>query len=232
MEDKYTLKETYSTIVLFNTALTTSVIRAGLMFSSEYASSPLSSLISNAIYNYFYDDNLKYYGDEITDVRDNFIQRIGYDIAVKFPYWKTKYNYILKLFTADQLNLLQTSRMISESHEDVKSAGGVIQKSASTPTGVSATSSGDNLEITTTPSSTTTSETLDVDVGSDSFADKYTNYQGKTATGSKTQGDRSGDVMREGSIKELLEVLEKLPSSFTDEILKEVSKHFEVVYSY
>lgn len=231
MEEKYTLKDLYNTLLSFKTALDTGVASQGLMFSTDYNNSPIGTLIANSIYNYFYDDYVKYYGDNAST---NFMNRLSYDIAVKFPYWKTKYNYILKLFTPDQLNLLQTSRMISESHEDVKSAGGVIQKSANTPTAVntSSTSTGDNLEITTTPSSTTTSETLEVDVGSDSFADKYTNYQGKTTTGSKTQGDRSGDVMREGSIKELLEVLEKLPSSFTDEILKEVSKHFEVVYSY
>ena len=73
---------------------------------------------------------------------------------------------------------------------------------------------------------------MEVDVDSSSFADKYTNYQGKTSTGSKTSGDRSGEVLREGSIDDLLNILEKLPSSFADEITKEVSKHFELLYEY
>ena len=183
--------------------------------------------ISRFIYYEFFEDLVAYAKETLADIKTTFIQRLGYDIAVKFQYWKVKYHYILDLFDRE-LSLLQTSKMTSSSQEDVNSAGGVIQKSASTPTGVS-TGTGDTLEISATIDQT---GTLDVGVDSSSFADKYTNYQGKTSTGNKTSGTRSGEVLREGSIKELLEVLEKMPSSFGDEITKAISKHFEFVYSY
>lgn len=231
--ERYELQDLYLTADAFKSALETSVTSMGLMGASGYAGSVYSTFIAYSIYKYFYEDYLRYYGDDETEVRSILMYRLGYDIAVKFPYWKKKYDYILKLLTTEDISLLQSSKMTSSSQEDIASAGGVIQKSASTPTGVSvSTNTGDSIDITTTPSSTTTSETLGVDVDSDSFAEKYTNYQGKTSTGSKTKGERSGEVLREGSVEDLLNVLEKLPSSFADEITKEVSKHFELLYSY
>lgn len=237
--ERYDLDVLYSNVAQFKSALDTSVRSMGLMFSSDYSTSPLSSFIAYAIYNHFFEDKVIYAGDEVGDVQDIFMKRLGYDVSVKFPYWKKKYAYILQLLSDDELNLLQTSKMISSSKEDINSAGGVIQKTANTPTGVSLPS-GDNLNITAESSSdvseettsATTESSLEVNVDSSSFADKYTNYQGKTSTGSKTTGVRSGEVLREGSIDDLLNILEKLPSSFADEITKEVSKHFEIVYSY
>lgn len=229
--ERYELQELYSTADLFKSALETSVTSMGLMLSSSYANSVYSTFISYAIYKYFYEDKVHYEGEDADEVKAQFIQRLGYDVAVKFPYWKTKYDYILKLFTPTELSLLQSSKMISESHEDVKSAGGVIQKSASTPTGVNTGNyTGDSMEISAVEDAQT--KTLDVGVVTDSFAEKYTNYQGKTSTGSKTSGDRNGEVLREGSIEDLLKILEKLPSSFADEITKECSKHFELLYSF
>ena len=229
--ERYELQELYSTADLFKSALETSVTSMGLMMSSSYTNSVYSTFIAYAIYKYFYEDKVHYSGEDTDEVKAQFIQRLGYDVAVKFPYWKTKYDYILKLFTPTELSLLQSSKMISESHEDVKSAGGVIQKSASTPTGVNTGNyTGDSMEISANEDEET--KTLDVGVITDSFAEKYTNYQGKTSTGSKTSGDRNGEVLREGSIEDLLKILEKLPSSFADEITKECSKHFELLYSY
>lgn len=62
------------------------------------------------------------------------------------------------------------------------------------------------------------------------FVDKYTNAQQKYANASRVVGERSGEILREGSVDELLKILEKLPSSFGDEINKELSKHFLFVY--
>lgn len=226
--ERYELQQLYETADEFKQALETSVSSMGLMMATGYASSVYSTFIAYSIYKYFYSDIIHYDGESSSVVKDILMKRMGYDVAVKFPYWKVKYDYILKLFTQDEISLLQTSKMISSSTEKVNSAGGVIQKSATTPTGVT-TGTGDSMEISADEDST---GTLDVGVGSSSFADKYTNYQGKTSTGSKTSGERSGEVLREGSIDDLLKILEKLPSSFADEITKEVSKHFDLVYSY
>lgn len=240
--ERYKLNELFTTLDSFKNGVCSYVVATGLMNSSEFiTSNPVAVFICNAIYNYYFDDYIKYTGGvEEYDVPIMFLTRMCYDIAVKYPYWKRKYEEIQKMFSIEETNLLQTSRMKSTSQENIDSAGGVVQKSASTPTGVNtSTDTGDDIDISAESNYTTDDEeptshtgTLEVSVGSSSFADKYTNYQGKTTTGSKTSGNRSGDVLREGSPLDLIKVLEKMPSSFADEITREVSKHFEIVYSY
>ena len=226
--ERYELEELYISLQDFKDALDTGVNASGILMGISYTG-VYATFIASAIYNYFYSDKVHYEGENTNEVKTIFMKRLSYDVAVKFPYWKTKYDYILKLFTPTELSLLQSSKMTSSSQEDVNSAGGVLQKSASTPTGVNQTTdTGDSMTI----SASESEGTLSVDVSVDGFVDKYTNYQGKTSTGSKTSGSRSGEVLREGSIDELLKVLEKLPSSFVDEITKEVSKHFELLYTY
>ena len=226
--ERYELKQLYASVSDFKSALEQGVTSMGLMMASQYSNSVYSTFIAYAIYKYFCDDYVHYTGDTSSDVATTLMYRMAYDVSVKFPYWKVKYDYILKLFTEDEISLLQSSKMTSSSSEKVNSAGGVIQKSASTPTGVSSATA-DEMEIS---NEVDEYDTLNASVLSSSFADKYTNYQGKTSTGNKTSGERSGVVLREGSIDELLKILEKLPSSFADEITKEVSKHFDLVYSY
>lgn len=234
---RYTLQELYEPAEL-KSALETKVSACGLMLSTQYASSVYSSFISNAIYNAFYEDEVNYVSgseDEetaVSEIKEKFINRMGYDIAVKFPYWKTKYDYIMKLLDPSEINLLQSSKMISSSNERVDNAGGTLQKSATTPTGVSSELAGDELNIETTSSEGEGTQSLDVEVSGSGFVDKYTNYQGKTNTASKSSAQRSGTILREGSVDELLNVLEKLPSSFADEVTREVCKHFVFVYSY
>ena len=229
--ERYTLKDLFADgwADELKSALDLAVPSMKLMLYNQYAGSVYSTFIAYAIYNAFFDDYVNYEGNNQFEVKQIFVPRLAYDIAVKFPYWKTKYDYILKLFTPTELNLLQSSRMTSSSSEVVDNAGGTLQKTASTPTGVSTSSTGsDEIDITLDSDDDST----DVEVATDGFVEKYTNYEGKTSTASKSIGSREGDIMREGSIDELLKVLEKLPSSFADEITREVSHHFVFVYSY
>ena len=112
--------------------------------------------------------------------------------------------------------------MTSSSSDTTKSASGTLQKTATTPTGVSADTSTDSFDIEVSESS----GVMTGEVDTSGFADKYTNAQQKFANAGKVEGERSGQVLREGSIDELLNVLEKLPSSFADEITKDLQKHF------
>ena len=226
--ERYNLDVLYTSLQNFKTALDTAVAGQGITMGISY-SGVYATFIASAIYNYFYDDKVHYESEDEDEVRAVFMKRLSYDVAVKFPYWKTKYDYILKLFTPTELSLLQSSKMTSSSQEDVKSAGGVLQKSASTPPGVVSSGTNDDIDIHIT---TVDDEEVDTRVENNGFVDKYTNYQGKTSSASNTKGERSGEVLREGSIDELLKILEKLPASFVDEITKEVSKHFELVYLY
>ena len=178
----------------------------------------LLTFVGNVVYGYFSNDLVAYEGEDVEEVNAIFIDRLCYDINLKVPYWYRKYNYVKKLLTDDEFNLLQTSKMSSSSSDTTKTAGGSLQKTATTPTGVSTGSSDDEIEITINGGVN--------DITTDGFADKYTNAQQKFANAGRVEGERSGEIMREGSIDDLLKVLEKLPSSFADEISIALQKHF------
>ena len=182
----------------------------------------VTGFICSCIFGYFYDDLIVYQGEDEQEVELTFLNKLCYDIAIKYPYWFKKYGYIKKLLTTEDLSLLQTSKMTSSSSEETKTASGTLQKTATTPTGVSADGSTDSFEI----GATTTSGVTTTSVETNGFADKYTNAQQKFANAGKVEGERSGTILREGSIEELLKVLEKLPASFGDEITKQLQKHF------
>ena len=183
----------------------------------------LLTFVGNVIYGYFYDDLVAYEGEDVEEVNAIFIDRLCYDINLKVPYWYRKYNYVKKLLTDADFNLLQTSKMTSSSTDTTKTAGGSLQKTATTPTGVSTGTAEDSIDIEISEVSDNNSISNITTTG---FADKYTNAQQKFANAGRVEGERSGEIMREGSIDELLKVLEKLPSSFADEVSIALQKHF------
>ena len=184
----------------------------------------LITFVGSVIYGYFYADPIAYKidEDEIPEDFSVFLSRLSYDINLHNPYWFKKYEYIKKLLTTSDFSLLQTSKMTSSSSDKTKSASGTLQKTATTPTGVTATGSEDSFDIEISE----TSGVMSGDVTTDGFADKYTNAQQKFANAGKVEGERSSEIMREGSIKELLEVIEKLPATFGNEISIVLQKHF------
>ena len=225
--ERYKLQELYNSFTQFSSMLKTTLkanqkpFYTMLMGISLENIDTLSSFIGSAVYGYFYNDLVAYKGEELNDVREVFIDRLCYDIAVKFPYWYKKYNYIKKLLTTEDLSLLQSSKMTSSSSDETDSASGSLQKVATTPTGVSATGATDSIKI-----DKNAQDTKKTEITTDGFVDKYANTQQKYASVNNVKGTREGTILREGSIDELLNVLEKLPSSFADEITKELGKHF------
>lgn len=194
----------------------------GVMSKNDIAE--VITFLANVIYGYFYADLLAYDIDE--DYQDEnygiFLNRLGYDVSIRLPYWYRKYNYIKKLLTDNDFTLLQTSKMTSSSSENTDTASGTLQKTATTPTGVSADGSTDKFEITIDADSDTVTD----EVKTTGFADKYTNAQQKFANAGQAKSEREGEILREGSIEELINVLEKLPSSFADEVNRQLQKHF------
>ena len=180
------------------------------------------TFVGMVVYGYFYDDLVAYEGEDVEEVQETFIDRLCYDVNVKIPYWAKKYEYVKKLLTTDDFSLLQTSKMTSSSNDKTQSAGGTLQKTATTPTGVSATGATDDINITLGEGT----DEGENSVETNGFADKYTNAQQKFANAMLSKGERSGEILREGSIDELLNVLEKLPSSFANEINIVLQKHF------
>lgn len=180
------------------------------------------TFVGMVLYGYFYDDLVAYEGEDLEEVQEIFIDRLCYDVNVKIPYWSKKYEYVKKLLTTDDFSLLQTSKMTSSSNDKTQSAGGTLQKTATTPTGVSAETSPDEINITLGEGT----DEGENSVETNGFADKYTNAQQKFANAVLSKGERSSEILREGSIDDLLKVLEKLPSSFANEISIAMQKHF------
>lgn len=219
--ERYTLEFLYDTADDFKSALNAQVTNSGLLMGTTI-NSDVVSFVASAVYGYFYEDLIAYEGEDAKEVSDIFIKRLGYDVSVRYLYWARKYAYIKKLLTDEDLSLLQTSKMTSSSSDTTKSAGGSLQKVATTPTGVSVGASSDDINIAIGKGTTDG----DNDIVTDGFVDKYTNSQQKYANANRIEGEREGNILREGSINELVDVLEKLPSSFADEITKQVQKHF------
>lgn len=223
--ERYTLNHLYTLAELkqaIDSNIDTKLIMSIISIDVNYTS--LKEFIASAIYGYFYADLVAYEGDNETDVKAIFINRLCYDIGVKIPYWYRKYKEIRKLLTGDELSLLQTSKVVSSSSDKTNTASGTLQKTATTPTGVSSGTATDGFELNLEENDITGE--LNVSVDTEGFADKYTNAQQKFANAGKVEGERSGTIEREGSIDDLLKVLEKLPSSFADEMTKELQKHF------
>ena len=220
---RYKLEELFDDPTQLNTYITGGINTAITMGLTTSNLSEILSFVSNVIFGYFFEDLVAYDGETEGEVRSKLLFRLCNDINIRISYWYRKYNYIKKLLTDSDLSLLQTSKVSSSSSDLSKSASGTLQKTATTPTGVSTGSDSDAIEITIDDASET--ET-DAGILTDGFADKYTNAQQKFANAGRVEGERSGLITREGSIDELIKVLEKLPSSFADEVTREVGKHF------
>lgn len=224
--ERYKLKDIFTNythyITSFTTEMTANELKGLTMGLASATYGTTLTFILASIYAYYFEDLVAYVGENENDVRETLLTRLGYDLAIKLPYWYKKYVYITKLLTTEDLSLLQTSKMTSSSSDSTDTASGSLQKTATTPSGVSAGGVTDTFEL----SIDSDSDTATDEIETTGFADKYTNAQQKFATAGKVNSARSGEILREGSIEDLLKVLEKLPSSFADEITKDVSKHF------
>lgn len=215
LEELYTRQE-------FQSAVSTNLDANLFMGKTLQQYEEVLNFASSIIYAYFFDDYVAYKGLDEVEVKDVFVKRLSYDIGVKLPYWYRKYNYVKMLLTDAEFSLLQTSKVTSSSSDDTQSASGSLQKGATTPTGVSTGTATDGINI-TIGSGTTEGEN---DITTEGFVDKYTNYQQKYANANRVKGSRSGNISREGSVDDLLNVLEKLPASLGDEIAIYLQKHF------
>ena len=217
---RYTLNYLYEDISDFTSDVKSAIANYSSMLMGISATdrNEVVEFLITSVYYYFGRDYVAYEINEPEDV-GVFIGRLSYDVAIKLPYWYRKYQYYKTLLTSSDITLLQTSKMTSSSSDTTKSAGGSLQKGATTPTGVSTGTATDNIDITIG----STSQNF---ITTEGFVDKYTSHQQKYANASKVEGSRSGEILREGSIDELLNVMEKLPSSFANELTKDLQKHF------
>lgn len=213
------LSDLYVSSSSFTSAMSTLLDNYDAMYSPFVSGTVLTfeQFVFGCIYQYYYDDVIAYEDSDI------FLNRLAYDVAVKYAYWHRKFEYIQDLFK--NLDLLQSSKMTSSSNDKTKSVGGTLQKTANTPTGITTTSDNE-IDISIQDDNATGIIGIDTFAQTSDFVDKYTNYQGKVHSSALAEGERSSTISRQGDIENLLRVLEKLPSSFADEITKYVSKHF------
>ena len=106
----YRLQQLYLTLTDFKDALASAITTHADMLMSAQDSS-VNAFVSSALYGYFFDDRVAYAGEDANDVKSIFMERIGYDIAVKYNYWVRKYNYIKKLLTDADMDA-HTNRLI------------------------------------------------------------------------------------------------------------------------
>ena len=226
--ERYKLKDVYASPQVMDTLVRTmltannSPYKPMLMGLNVTLANSITPFICGCVYGYFSKDLIAYEGEDISEVSNKFMERFVYDVALKYPYWNRKYKAIQNLLNTEDMSLLQTSKVTSSSTDETNSAGGSLQKGATTPTGVTSETSPDEINIEFGTGETEGEHSVETN----GFVDKYTNHQQKFVNANQIKGSRSGEILREGSIEDLLKVLEKLPASFCDEISKYMQKHF------
>ena len=170
------------------------------------------------IFLYYYDDKIAYLDREV------FAHRLTNDIALNINrYFEMKnVEFYLAKDSANNDKWCLTTKTSSVANESGKSGSSVLQSSASTPTGVSPSSTGSTIEMEDTEDGKSYSN--------NGYVDKYTNFQAKTNGLHKNDVDRTAEVSRSGNYDIAIELLKKFPKSYMEQILKDVSKHFIYVY--
>lgn len=174
------------------------------------------------IYDEYHTDSLAYLDS------DTFIDRMLNSIMRKINRW-----YIQKKIEEDLISNATLEKFISNggTHSKTGETGttgsAVIQKSASTPTGIEHNAQSETLDIELSHSDETDVTSMEV---TDDYQDKYTNFVGKTNGVHRNEVDRDTDITRTSNYGLSLEILEKIPYSYINDVLKEVSQHFIQIY--
>ena len=179
------------------------------------------SKIGKGIYNYYKRDKISYLD------KDVFIERLVFDLSENLNYYFQRKGIDFMLGSnVDDGKYILSSTMTSKSKEKGVSGSSVTQSTASTPTGVSPSGTGNNSRIKITSGDAGEN----AEFTSDAYANKYTNFQGKTNGLHDNNISRDSDIVRNGNYQQAIELFNQLPKSYLEEIVKDVSKHF--IYEY
>lgn len=222
------LEEVYDTETDFYNALVTSVTNLNMdyLFGSDTANKTkvkaLMSLLAYPIYDEYYDDKLAY---EDTSV---FIRRLTNSLEHFISKWYMQRNIEMDILKNASLDMfIVAGGTHSETSENAQTGSSVIQKSASTPTGISHNASVESIVMDLSYDEQTDNTTMNVD---DNYDDKYTNFVGKTSGVHRNEVGRETDITRKSSYELAMDILNKIPYSFINQVLAEVSEHFIYVY--
>ena len=220
LEDEYTKSELSS---LVNTKLTNYDL---VWLTSDTTLANKIRLLTLSFVSPIYDE---YHSDRIgyTD-EETFVDRLINSLVRKINRW-----YIQKKIEEDLISNATLEKFISnggtksKTSENASTGSAVIQKSASTPTGISHNVSTEEIEMGLSHNDTTDKSDLSVD---DGYQDKYTNFVGKTNGLHRNEVDRDTDISRTSNYGLSLEIIDKIPYSYISDVLKEVSQHFIQIY--
>lgn len=177
---------------------------------------------ANPIYDEYHTDSLGYLDT------DTFVDRIINSIVRKVNRW-----YIQNKIEEGLIDNATLEKFISnggthsETKEDGSTGSAVIQKSASTPTGISHDVSEEDIDVELSHNDVTDKTSMKVD---DGYEDKYTNFVGKTNGLHRNEVERDTDISRTSNYGLSLEIIDKIPYSYISSVLTEVSLHFIQVY--
>lgn len=177
---------------------------------------------ASPIYDEYHSDSLAYLDS------DTFLDRMLNSLVRKINRW-----FIQKKIEEDLIdnatleNFISNGGTHSVTSEDGTTGSAVIQKSASTPTGISHNAQSETMDIELSHNEQTDATSIEV---TDGYQDKYTNFVGKTNGLHRNEVDRDTNITRTSNYGLSLEILEKIPYSYINDVLKEVSQHFIQIY--
>lgn len=223
-KDYVQLKDLY-TMAQFSTAITNSF---GTDFDDVSFPNALKTTLSsflgklcNGIYREFKNDKIAY------KEKDDFIYRLTNTLATNLGYYFQIHNIDFMIIkNVDETKYVLTSKVEGTSDENGNNASAVVQSTAMTPTGVDASDTGDSIEVATEKDD----NDLTAEFTQDAYANKYTNYQGKTNGVRKNIINRTNNVTRSANYFLAIDLLERLPYSYLIKVLKDCSEHFIQVY--
>lgn len=177
---------------------------------------------ANPIYDEYHSDSLAYLDS------DTFVDRVINSIVRKVNRW-----YIQNKIEEGLIDNASLEKFISNggthsvTKEDGSTGSAVIQKSASTPTGISHNVSEEDINVGLSHDGVTDKTSMKVN---DGYEDKYTNFVGKTNGLHRNEVERDSDITRTSNYGLSLEIIDKIPYSYINSVLNEISLHFIQVY--
>lgn len=226
-EDYDELEDVYADETSFYNAIATELVTYNLGFITSTSADVTKlktfiGLFAYPIYKEYHSDRIAYESDT------TFMERLINTLSRKVGKW-----YLQHKIDEGLINNATLEKFIinggthSETEENASTGSSVIQKSASTPTGITHSTDGDTIDLTLTHTAGTDITELVVD---DGYEDKYTNFVGKTSGNHRNEVDRETDISRTSNYGLAMEILDKIPYSYINEVLSEVSVHFIQIY--
>ena len=182
----------------------------------------LIKALTEPIYNEYSQDKIAYRDYQY------FIKRLINTMIWSINKWYMRFNIDDDLMSNASLqNFTSKGHTKSVTDEEAQTGSAVMQKSASTPTGIEHGASEESMSMNLVKDESTGETTMTFD---DNYDEKYTNFVGKTNGVHKNNVLRETDIDRSSDFGLAMDILEKIPYSYINDVLSDVSEHFIQIY--